>query len=232
MAIFLPLDLFDAAIVKCDGKDIVKRSSTRKSRYLLVFNCHITPAAAGRLGTLTHLDTPNPVMYIEFPEGRLKLLGTLVFPHNKYLILRLGNKEVLCEDVLESFIVFSEAQWVGDPIDNPSEKSCPIPLSLLDHRRHEIPCDLDLKSSTEGPHPPKKEGSKESAAALDTMGRGSNKIEKVDEHELGNTRVEGGLRLRRTSRNAGRKRKLYAEDSDGIIAGDENDSDEQSGSSF
>jgi hypothetical protein len=30
--------------------------------------------------------------------------GTLVFPHNKYLVLKMGNKEVLCEDVLESMV--------------------------------------------------------------------------------------------------------------------------------
>ena len=32
------------------------------------------------------------------------LSGTLVFPRNKYLVLRMGQKEVLCEDVLESMV--------------------------------------------------------------------------------------------------------------------------------
>lgn len=62
-------------MAKSDGKDIVKRSSVRKNRYLLVFNCKLALAAAGRLGTLANLDTKNPVMYIDFPEGRLKLFG-------------------------------------------------------------------------------------------------------------------------------------------------------------
>jgi hypothetical protein len=43
-------------------------------------------------------------MYLDFPEGRLKLFGSLVFPRNKYCVLRLGAKEVLCEDVLESMV--------------------------------------------------------------------------------------------------------------------------------
>lgn len=36
--------------------------------------------APGPQGTLAQLDTPHPVMYLEFPQGRLKLFGTLVFP--------------------------------------------------------------------------------------------------------------------------------------------------------
>jgi hypothetical protein len=55
-------------------------------------------------GTLAQLDTRNPVLYIDFPEGRLKLLGTLAFPRNKYMVLKLGAKEALCEDVLESMV--------------------------------------------------------------------------------------------------------------------------------
>ena len=123
--------------MKCDGKDIVKRSSSRRSRYLMIFDCKIIPAAAGKLGTLAQLDSRNPVMYIELPEGRLKLRGTLVFPRNKYLVLRLGNKEVLCEDVLENFIVFSESHWVGKYEENPSEKPMPIPDSVLNFKVHE-----------------------------------------------------------------------------------------------
>jgi hypothetical protein len=30
--------------------------------------------------------------------------GTLVFPRNKYMVLKLGQKEVLCEDVFESMV--------------------------------------------------------------------------------------------------------------------------------
>ncbi len=55
-------------------------------------------------GTLAKLDTRNPVLYFDFPEGRLKLLGTLAFPRNKYMVLKLGPREALCEDVLESMV--------------------------------------------------------------------------------------------------------------------------------
>jgi hypothetical protein len=60
---------------------------------------------------LSNLDSKNPVMYVEFPGGgRLKLFGTLLFPTNKYMVLRLpsrgGDKVggVLCEDVFESMV--------------------------------------------------------------------------------------------------------------------------------
>lgn len=43
-------------------------------------------------------------MYIELPQGRLKLFGTLVFPHQKYMVLKLGAGEALAEDLFESLV--------------------------------------------------------------------------------------------------------------------------------
>ncbi|KAK9820422.1 hypothetical protein WJX72_010106 [[Myrmecia] bisecta] len=118
-------------LVQADGKDVVKKSSLRKGRYLLNLNCQLAGLAAGRLGTLAQLDTRNPVLYINFPEGRLKLFGTLVFPKNKYMVLKFGHKEVLAEDILENMVVFSEAWWVGRALDNPEERKLPLPGSVL-----------------------------------------------------------------------------------------------------
>jgi hypothetical protein len=55
-------------------------------------------------GTLAQLDTRNPTLYIDFPDGRLKFVGTLFFPKNKYMTLRFAQKEVLCEDIFESMV--------------------------------------------------------------------------------------------------------------------------------
>lgn len=55
-------------------------------------------------GTLAQLDSKNPVLYVDFPDGRLKFFGTLVFPKNKYMVLKLGSKDILCEDVLENMV--------------------------------------------------------------------------------------------------------------------------------
>lgn len=46
-------------------------------------------------GTLAQLDSKSPVMYIEFPLGRLKLFGTLVFPQNKSVAVVLTYHRLL-----------------------------------------------------------------------------------------------------------------------------------------
>lgn len=82
-------------------------------------------------GVLSQLDTQTPVMYLDFPQGRLKLFGSLVFPKSKYMVLRLGgSSSVLCEDVFENIVVFSEYWWVGTKEANPDEKKLPLPQEL------------------------------------------------------------------------------------------------------
>jgi hypothetical protein len=63
-------------------------------------------------GTLAQLDSPNPVFYLNFPAGRLKFNGTLLFPANKYMVLRLGGGPggaALAEDVFENIV--SRRPW-------------------------------------------------------------------------------------------------------------------------
>lgn len=55
-------------------------------------------------GCLAELDTRNPLLYIDFPEGRLKFSGTLMFPSNKYMVLKFTSKNVLCEDMFENMV--------------------------------------------------------------------------------------------------------------------------------
>lgn len=55
-------------------------------------------------GSLAQLDSQNPVLYVDFPDGRLKFLGTIVFPRNKYMLLKFGQKDVLCEDIFENMV--------------------------------------------------------------------------------------------------------------------------------
>lgn len=44
-----------AVMQRAGGKDIVKKSSSRKGRYLLAFNFQLAPAAAGKLVRALHL---------------------------------------------------------------------------------------------------------------------------------------------------------------------------------
>ncbi|KAH0456199.1 hypothetical protein IEQ34_014106 [Dendrobium chrysotoxum] len=119
------------AVVKLQGRDIVKRGQ-RKSRYLFSFPGLIAPLTGGKIGDLADLATKNPVLYLEFPQGRMKLFGTHVYPKNKYLTLQLTKsaKGVTCEDVFESLIVFSEAWWIGQKEENPEEYQLEFPKDL------------------------------------------------------------------------------------------------------
>mmetsp|Transcript_51247 Transcript_51247/g.163854 ORF Transcript_51247/g.163854 Transcript_51247/m.163854 type:complete len:453 (+) Transcript_51247:80-1438(+) len=118
------------ALVNAHGKDIVKRNSTRKGRFMVLFPGKLAPAAAGNLGSLAKLDTRNPTMYMDFPEGRLKFFGTIVYPKNKYMTLSFQPKNIVCEDVFDSMIVFSRYAWVGTVEENPEEIELPMPSSL------------------------------------------------------------------------------------------------------
>lgn len=68
-------EFLSAAIRKCDGKDIVKKGN-RKTKYLFAFPGLVAPIAGGVLGELTHLDSRNPVFYINFPQ--VSYLTTLI----------------------------------------------------------------------------------------------------------------------------------------------------------
>uniref|UniRef100_A0A0E0E6P8 DNA-binding protein RHL1 n=1 Tax=Oryza meridionalis TaxID=40149 RepID=A0A0E0E6P8_9ORYZ len=116
------------SVSRLQGRDIVRRGGQRKSRFLFSFPGLLAPAAAasgGRVGELTDLGTKNPLLYLDFPQ----LLGTHVYPKNKYLTLQMSRstKGVVCEDVFESLIVFSEAWWIGTKEENPQELKLDFP---------------------------------------------------------------------------------------------------------
>uniref|UniRef100_A0A0E0E804 DNA-binding protein RHL1 n=1 Tax=Oryza meridionalis TaxID=40149 RepID=A0A0E0E804_9ORYZ len=120
------------SVSRLQGRDIVRRGGQRKSRFLFSFPGLLAPAAAasgGRVGELADLGTKNPLLYLDFPQGRMKLLGTHVYPKNKYLTLQMSRstKGVVCEDVFESLIVFSEAWWIGTKEENPQELKLDFP---------------------------------------------------------------------------------------------------------
>ena len=125
-----------SALLQSHGFDVVKKSTNRKQRYLMVFPGQMAPAGVGEMGQMDQLDTQNPVLYLNFPQGRLKLLGTLVYPKNKYMALSIGRRKVMCEDVFESLVVFCDSYWIGTAEDNPEETPMPMPREL-ENRIHE-----------------------------------------------------------------------------------------------
>ena len=112
---------------RSDCKDIHKRSSVKKSRYMTVFPGQLGNLKEGRLGSLAKLDTQNPVMYIEYPGfGRLKLCGTIVRSRaTRYFTLNVKSKDRLnLEDWFDSMIVFSTCFWVGTAETNRERSRC------------------------------------------------------------------------------------------------------------
>lgn len=91
------------------------------------------PCGTGTMGDLSRLDTQNPVLYLRFPQGRMKLQGTLLYPKCKYLSMRVGNKKLFIEDVFESIILFTETFWIGSAEENPEEIPMSMPRALQQH---------------------------------------------------------------------------------------------------
>ncbi|XXG56955.1 hypothetical protein AAC387_Pa03g4243 [Persea americana] len=90
-------------ILKHQGRDIIKKGQ-RKNKFLFSVPGLLAPVSAGKIGKLKDIGTKNPVLYIDFPQGRMKQFGTIVYPKNKYLTLQFakGVKKVTCEDCFEN----------------------------------------------------------------------------------------------------------------------------------
>lgn len=102
-------------VIKHHGKDILRKSSQRKNRFLFSFPGLLAPKGGGRIGELKNLGTQNPILYLDFPQGRMKLFGTILYPENRYLTLQFsrGGKNVMCEDYFDNMIIFSDGWWIG-----------------------------------------------------------------------------------------------------------------------
>ncbi|KAL5721374.1 hypothetical protein ACHQM5_005026 [Ranunculus cassubicifolius] len=120
-------------VVKHHGKDIIKKSQ-RKNRFLFSFPGLLAPISGGKIGELKDLGTKNPVLYLDFPQGRVKVFGTIVHPKNRYLTLQFskGGKNVMCEDHFDNMVVFSDAWWIGKKDENPEELRLDFPNDLIE----------------------------------------------------------------------------------------------------
>ncbi|XP_044465472.1 DNA-binding protein RHL1 isoform X2 [Mangifera indica] len=128
-------------VIKHHGKDILRKSSLRKNRYLFSFPGLLAPISngGGKIGELKNLGTQNPVLYLDFPQGQMKLFGTIVYPENRYLTLQFsrGGKNVTCEDYFDNMIVFSDAWWVGKKDENLDEVRLDFPKELSEGKNSE-----------------------------------------------------------------------------------------------
>ncbi|KAK8477420.1 hypothetical protein V6N13_051208 [Hibiscus sabdariffa] len=125
-------------IIKHHGKDILRKSQ-RKNRFLFSFPGLLAPISGGKIGDLKNLGSKNPILYLDFPQGQMKLFGTIVYPKNRYLSLLFsrGGKNVMCEDYFDNMIVFSDAWWIGKKDENPEEARLDFPKELFEGQQME-----------------------------------------------------------------------------------------------
>jgi hypothetical protein len=118
---------------KCNGADIIKKNAARRKKYLIAFPGGIALTPGARVGLLQGLDSSTPTLDIEYPDGRLRMHGVLVFPRNPLLTLKCPSgkaKPVQCADTFETVIAFSGWAWIGDVVSNPGNLPVPLPSSM------------------------------------------------------------------------------------------------------
>lgn len=129
-------------VMKHNGKDIIRKSHrSGKNRFIFSFPGLLAPISGGKIGELKDLGTKNPILYLDFPQGQVKLFGTIVFPKNRYLTLQFsrGGKNVMCEDYFDNMIVFSEAWWIGKKDENPNEERLEFPKAVtVEHEEYDF----------------------------------------------------------------------------------------------
>ncbi|KAA8541485.1 hypothetical protein F0562_025448 [Nyssa sinensis] len=126
-------------VIKHHGRDILRKSQ-RKNRFLFSFPGLLAPISGGKFGELKDLGTKNPILYLDFPQGQMKLFGSIVYPKNRYLTLQFsrGGKNVMCEDYFDTMIVFSDAWWIGRKDENPEEACLEFPKELTEGQHAEF----------------------------------------------------------------------------------------------
>ena len=206
-------------LLKRDGKDIYKKSAARKNRYAMVFPGQLSALKEGRLGEMREMHTQEPVVYLDFPNGRLKLLGTIVRPKTtRYFTLNAKSKDRMnMEEWFDNVIVFSSWFWVGTKEANPEEKPLALPAELGDLSGEP---EVDWESSVAAGV-----GTKTTTGAGTAAVATPTKAAKLADKADTNTKENGGRRPRRQAATVARK-KMYADDSDADDVDEDSDEDD------
>jgi hypothetical protein len=75
---------------KLGSVDVIKKAAKRASKQVLIsLPGFFNPAVGTTVGQIKHLDTRNPILYIETPSGRIRLRGSLIVPKSsKYVAMQ------------------------------------------------------------------------------------------------------------------------------------------------
>lgn len=120
----------DIDLTRYDGHDIVKKPerARRKKAVFILPACLSVKGVGGKLGTVTNMDTGFPVLYIDFPAGRVKLQGRLVETNTAYMPMTFKKcGKITAKNAVKTVIVFSKTSWIGTKAENPEEKPMPMP---------------------------------------------------------------------------------------------------------
>ncbi|CAA0818131.1 DNA-binding protein RHL1 [Striga hermonthica] len=217
------------AVVKHHGRDILRKSQ-RKNKYLFSFPGLLGPISGGKIGELKDLGTKNPILYLDFPQGQMKLFGTIVYPKNRYLTLQFsrGGKNVTCDDYFDNMIVFSDAWWIGTKEENPEELQLQFPKDLIVEKH----VDYDFKGGVGAACDRKQDSGKSAVKCLEQDSPKVNCEDDLTESPSDNEELTDITPARQSARTAGRTFN-YAEMSAGddfIGNGDETPEEEESSS--
>ncbi len=140
----LPIPVHMSSIEHCD---LINKSTRTKQKFLFQlpgrFNLlppskqsqapssvsdvsSVSSSSLGRVGELADLDTANPTLYLDFPNGRIKMRGTLVYPSSTLLAVQFPRSKrsvssLDCRGSFDHLIVLSEYWWIGNKTENPDE---------------------------------------------------------------------------------------------------------------
>ncbi|XP_057804120.1 DNA-binding protein RHL1 [Salvia miltiorrhiza] len=175
-------------VIKHHGRDILRKSQ-RKNKYLFSFPGLLGPISGGKIGELKDLGTKNPILYLDFPQGQMKLFGTIVYPKNRYLTLQFSKsgKNVTCDDYFENMVVFSDAWWIGTKKENPEELQLEFPKELNKENHAEVDfkggvgVTSDCKQSSGKPAMKSLERESEKVYLEDELTDGPNDYKELDE---------------------------------------------------
>ncbi len=147
-----------SAVLKgLSGVDIQRKSTLRKAKFLFSLPGNLASTKGGKIGEISGMDTPNPVIHLDFPhvsipevsshpsrsvqqlQGRLRLQGTVLKPPTtKYMTLVCSKSSkagsagsVVCEDIFTAVVVFSTATWEASeelPVEQRGAGGLPIDI--------------------------------------------------------------------------------------------------------
>ena len=120
----------DAPLTRTNARTHHERAHRKKAVFILPAFLSVS-GVGGKLGTIAKMDTQFPVLYIDFPTGRVKVQGRIVEPKATLMPLTFKKKgPAIVKASVKTVIVFSKTSWIGTKKENPDETPLPMPEGM------------------------------------------------------------------------------------------------------